>query len=386
MIIVMPRYRLRKVMKANRKKTELKCIEELYPDATIIDVTSKSEDEFRQLSPFYPHRNIPVPYSSPWVSACVEAIWQGLKVFEKADIDTALFQNTTMKNLKRLSNKRNNFKYGRILGHRLGVNGKTSQLLGAVEARLHLYAPAYRWVLENKVPHLVEKIRDLSSRGTVILVDYKTNCDIYNDKPLSHAGLIKAYIEGTYPNVEPLDTEAVPEARRESFPVGRRVRHTQFGTGCVTATQGVKVSVMFRQGERVLDLRSDKLEPFDEPETMEVVSNGEKAILVQDNRWLFGVQADPAMKVAAIPCEYEHITFYAGLMDPKQKIPTYYFLVKKEGLWGLLNKFGRQQAPCIYNELKPKETNGLSDGFAFRRGEVQGIIDGKGNETITDGE
>ena len=32
---------------------------------------------------------------------CVEAIWQGLKVFESADVDVDMFANDTMKNIKR---------------------------------------------------------------------------------------------------------------------------------------------------------------------------------------------------------------------------------------------------------------------------------------------
>ena len=45
-------------------------------------------------------------------------------------------------------------------------------------------------------------------------------------------------------------------------------------------------------------------------------------------------------------------------------------------------KAGRQQAPCIYDELSPVLDNGLLQGFAFRRGDIRGIIDGKGQETI----
>jgi len=36
-----------------------------------------------------------------YTATCVEAVWQGLKVFEGSDVDTKLFQNDTMKGLKR---------------------------------------------------------------------------------------------------------------------------------------------------------------------------------------------------------------------------------------------------------------------------------------------
>ena len=54
-----------------------------------------------RLSPFYPYGGIPVPFSEGYTAMCVEAIWQGLKVFESADVDVDMFANDTMKNIKR---------------------------------------------------------------------------------------------------------------------------------------------------------------------------------------------------------------------------------------------------------------------------------------------
>ena len=44
-------------------------------------------------------------------------------------------------------------------------------------------------------------MRKASSEGKIIvLLDYDTNADVENvEKPLSHASLIKAYVEGIYP-------------------------------------------------------------------------------------------------------------------------------------------------------------------------------------------
>lgn len=66
------------------------------PGAYILDVTSSSEQhEGKILSPFYPHGKIPIPGESKTVKAtCVEAIWQGLKVFENEGIDLAMFRYT----------------------------------------------------------------------------------------------------------------------------------------------------------------------------------------------------------------------------------------------------------------------------------------------------
>ena len=72
-----------------------------YSDAVIADVTSQATDGLVKLSPFYPHGGIPVPFSEGYTAMCVEGIWQGLKVFESADVDVDMFANDTMKNIKR---------------------------------------------------------------------------------------------------------------------------------------------------------------------------------------------------------------------------------------------------------------------------------------------
>ena len=179
------------VIESKRKKPET--ILKKYPDAVLADVTSSAKDGLVKLSPFYPHGGIPVPFSEEYTATCVEAIWQGLKVFEGCDVDTLLFANDTMKGLKRTVRK-----YGKPLGHRKGVNG--TELLDYIEARKQIYIPTYRWVLENKVAWIIDKMREASKTKTIVLLDYDTNADVENaKKPLSHASLIKAYVEGIYP-------------------------------------------------------------------------------------------------------------------------------------------------------------------------------------------
>lgn len=164
-----------------------------HPDAILADVTSKSDNDLVKLSPFYPHGGIPVPFSPGYTAMCVEAVWQGLKVFESEDVDTSTFQNAMMKHIKRTIRK-----FGPMLGHRKGVNGV--ELLGYIEARKQIYLPTYKWVLEHKVPTIIERLKTASQTKTIILLDYTTNCDVNNpDKPLSHAALVKAYVEGNYP-------------------------------------------------------------------------------------------------------------------------------------------------------------------------------------------
>ena len=174
------------------KKKTLESLKAQYPDAMIIDVTSHAQDEFVKFSPFYPNGGIPVPFTDD-IAVSVEGIWQGLKVFEDVDVDPTFFSKRDMKNLKRTVRK-----YGPCLGHRKGVHGE--ELLGYIEARKLIYLPSYKWVLENKLQKLVTAVRIISKNKPVVLLDYNTNPDVNNPKkPLSHASLIKAYIEGCYP-------------------------------------------------------------------------------------------------------------------------------------------------------------------------------------------
>ena len=164
-----------------------------YPDALICDVTSHAEDGLVKLSPFYPHGDIPVPFSAGKTATCVEAVWQGLKVFEKADVDTALFANDTMKNIKRTVRR-----FGKPLGHRKGIKG--TELLDYEQARKQIYIPTYRWMLENKALYIIERLRKASQERTIVLLDYNTSTDVRDlSQPLSHAYLVKAYAERLYP-------------------------------------------------------------------------------------------------------------------------------------------------------------------------------------------
>lgn len=179
------------IIESKRKKPAT--ILKQYSGAILADVTSGAKDGLVKLSPFYPHYGIPVPFSEGYTATCVEAIWQGLKVFEGADVDVEMFKNDTMKNIKRTVRR-----FGKPLGHRKGVNG--TELLGYIEARKQIYIPTYRWVLENKVADIIERLREASKTKTIVLLDYDTNADVENpEKPLSHASLVKAYAEGLYP-------------------------------------------------------------------------------------------------------------------------------------------------------------------------------------------
>ncbi|HXV94472.1 MAG TPA: hypothetical protein VD813_14295, partial [Pseudonocardia sp.] len=61
-------------------------LEKRFPGATVLDVTSRGPQPWVRFSPFYPHGGIPVPLSPGAYGQSVEGIWQGLKVFERADV------------------------------------------------------------------------------------------------------------------------------------------------------------------------------------------------------------------------------------------------------------------------------------------------------------
>ncbi len=175
------------------RRSSLESIGKRYQDAIILDVTSHGAEPWVRFSPFYPHGNIPVPFSEGYVSATVEGIWQGLKVFVGADVDISKFEITRMKGIKRSARV-----LGNVLGHREGVNGE--DLLNYREARYAIYLPAYRWVLEHCLQKELDELKRLSVEEMLVLLDYETNGNVDNTaRPLSHAGLIKRYVEGDWP-------------------------------------------------------------------------------------------------------------------------------------------------------------------------------------------
>jgi hypothetical protein len=168
---------------ASRRRTTL---HRDFPDALILDVTSRGAEPWIRLSPFYPHGGIPVPGHPDRTAQSVEGVWQALKVFATEQEDFTKLDITTMKGIKRTARR-----LGPPLGHRLD-----GRLLGYEEARRALYLPTYRWMLDHSVPELVAELRELSDRRTVVLLDYTTNGDIADlATPLSHAALIAQRVQ-----------------------------------------------------------------------------------------------------------------------------------------------------------------------------------------------
>ncbi|WP_433326554.1 DUF6939 family protein [Spirillospora sp. CA-294931] len=157
-----------------------------FPDALILDVTSRAPAPWVRLSPFYPHGGIPVPGHPNRTSQSVEGVWQALKVFTTEPEDFTKLDITTMKGIKRTVRR-----LGPPQGHRLN-----NRFLDYEEARREIYLPTYFWTLDNRTPDLVDELRALSARRTVVLLDYSINGNIRDlSKPLSHAALIAQCIQ-----------------------------------------------------------------------------------------------------------------------------------------------------------------------------------------------
>ncbi|MET9227281.1 hypothetical protein [Lentzea sp. NPDC003310] len=154
------------------------------PDALVLDVTSRGPEPWVRFSPFFPHGGIPVPLSPGVTSESVEGLWQALKVFESADVDASKLAVTSMKGLKRTVRR-----FGPVRGHRAGLTG--DRLLDYRTARLEIYLPAYRWVLEHRLRAEVERLHALAESADVVLLDYTTNGEVDDlSTPLSHAALV----------------------------------------------------------------------------------------------------------------------------------------------------------------------------------------------------
>jgi len=203
------------------RRTSLKTLKARYGDPVVLDVTSRGPEPWVRFSPFYPHGSIPIPFSPGQFGASVEGIWQGLKVFESADVDRDVMAVTTMKGIKRSKRQ-----FGQVLGHRAGLDG--DRLLPYLEARRQIYLPCYRFVLEIILPELVGELERLSNAGPVVLLDFQTNGDVEDlSKPLSHAALIKRQIEGDWPWTERISIPNWSEDEPGWRPLKNSQRHIE---------------------------------------------------------------------------------------------------------------------------------------------------------------
>ena len=183
---------------ANRKR-QAKSLHEEFGAVPVFDVTFAGQDPlFSTLSPMYPHGDLPVPFTEGQLSAnSLEAIWQGLKVFEHegARLDPAFLSKSGCKNIKRHATKQR----GRILGHQQG-NHTTKPLLSIIAARAQIYAPTYHWQLEHHCPKALAALRQALEHSDIVLLEAGVDSDIRDIfTPMPHSQLLRLYLQGQYP-------------------------------------------------------------------------------------------------------------------------------------------------------------------------------------------
>ena len=183
---------------ANRKR-QAKSLHKEFGAVPVFDVTFAGQDPlFSTLSPMYPHGDLPVPFTEGQLSAnSLEAIWQGLKVFEHegARLDPAFLSKSGCKNIKRHATKQR----GRILGHQQG-NHTTKPLLSIIAARAQIYAPTYHWQLEHHCPKALAALRKALEHSDIVLLEAGVDSDIRDIfTPMPHSQLLRLYLQGQYP-------------------------------------------------------------------------------------------------------------------------------------------------------------------------------------------
>lgn len=159
-------------------------------DVIAYDVSSYSKD-FSALSPFNNLYNIPHPCNKTLMCASVECIWQGSKVFStdnpRPDYFVLFGKKSFMKN-----------KGKKPIGT---WTGGTSVCSDVGEARRTVYIPAYRWTLEHRLKHYVDKLLRIAKENrykTIYLYDVNWNDDVDNPAPYSHAAILVDYLNEKY--------------------------------------------------------------------------------------------------------------------------------------------------------------------------------------------
>lgn len=180
----------RKEFYNNKLKSEI--------DSVFIDVSKDSTSPYKIFNPNYCWGRIPLPYKQniyknrQITAESLNALWEGLKVFENCDIDISWFKSST--NGARVENE----KSGKFIGIKRGIYGDC--VFSEEEARERVYIPTYKWILENRAYEFVLKLRNIRQYKDIVIIDDNTNCNIKDcEEPLSTGFLLKAYIEGSHP-------------------------------------------------------------------------------------------------------------------------------------------------------------------------------------------
>jgi|HubBroStandDraft_6_1064221.scaffolds.fasta_scaffold931595_1 hypothetical protein len=189
---------MRVVVESRRKK--LASVEKFWLGAAIIDVTSKGAEPWVRFSPFYPHGGIPIPNTLGESAQSVEGLWQGLKVFEREDIDPGKWAITDMSGIKRGQEPRGR-PWAPLRRRQRGPTRLPKRPVPYLPARLQVGAG-------QPAGAQIEELWRVLADKTLVLLDYETNADPEDlSSPLSHAALVMYQLQGSWPTARAAEAE-----------------------------------------------------------------------------------------------------------------------------------------------------------------------------------
>jgi hypothetical protein len=154
-------------------------------DDPLVDMRSCAEPPWHRLSPDYQHGQIPVTGCAGMYADTCRGVFEGLKLTGRAGftshINIGYFKGPGRVRTLRTGEHLNGWMYR---GRAVGLEG----------ARLQIEIPTYQWLLNNRVPELVAKLRTLSATQNVWLWDDNQNINLNDAAPLSYAALLCAVL------------------------------------------------------------------------------------------------------------------------------------------------------------------------------------------------
>ncbi|WP_281886254.1 DUF6939 family protein [Paenibacillus sp. YYML68] len=160
-----------------------------------IDSADCAPSEMQQFQCFNPFRFdpqilIPVPGQESF-SYSIEAIWQGLKIFD-GKIDSDMFHKKPYK--RPLEAEQTEYSYSDT------VFCYKNYIIDIVTARFLIYLPSYLYLLDRILPQDLcnEIFKYLQCDCDIIFYDWDSNFDIYNKfESFSHSAILTSWFNGT---------------------------------------------------------------------------------------------------------------------------------------------------------------------------------------------
>lgn len=204
---------LHRIFIANRNRRPAGLLQE-FGRIPKFDVTALTHDpRLLPLSPFYPHGRIPVAFTDRKLTGVsLEAIWNGLKVFEHEGADFTKFECESRMVVRRPGKQGR----GRLLGFQQGSFAERP-LLTELEARGYIYAPTFWHILAYRCTATVDFLRTQIERVDIVLLDHSSEHNRRDlEFPLMTSVLLRDYLLGRYPKPKPEYWQPFTEAERRA--------------------------------------------------------------------------------------------------------------------------------------------------------------------------